>query len=195
MEIHITSKKKNCKVCGKSVVSDRMTQHTKTHNEASIICDICGKGYVFKYHLTSHMTVHECKICHRICKEESSLSAHNARFHSNRRFKCKQCDYIAKTAGVLRVHVNDHNKKYKCDLCPRTFASSHQLQKHKAFHEKPELFKCEICKNIFMAKRSLKNHLMGHAKPKLSKYSCDRCPKNYSTEKGLKLHKWAHNEG
>ena len=55
---------------------------------------------------------------------------------------------------------NEGKKKFKCELCEKSFTHKRFLKSHvTVVHEKLEQFKCEICQKTFYREGILANHI------------------------------------
>ena len=131
-------------------------------------------------------------------------------FNSND-FKCKVCDFEAKTLGALKQH-NIKLHKLQCSICLTRFTSQEELRKHSKEHRKAKHcnicdktvanismhvrkvhgceknFQCEICDYAFYSQKELTEHIEGiHSKEKQLK-NCDQCDKSFKNSFSLKYH-------
>ena len=90
------------------------------------LCDICGKKYVTKFTLETHMKIHYgikdqvCFICKKSFTAKANLDAH-----------------------VINVHTNEH---YSCDICEKQLKNKRSLTRHKK--------RCEERSRQFLEKKS-----------------------------------------
>lgn len=81
-------------------------------------------------------------------------------------------------------------KRYKCEICSRTFTESSTRSKHMATHGEKQ-FKCDICEKLYSRKSTLNKHVQAHFRPKDKSADCEaqECPvcfKNVTSD--LKRH-------
>ncbi|KAF2905109.1 hypothetical protein ILUMI_01065, partial [Ignelater luminosus] len=70
---------------------------------------------------------------------------------------CNNCSIdLSTTAAVKEINKISFSKRFKCPICPKTYARHKNLQYHKKSH--PNLF-CTGCKTIFDDVTSQKSHL------------------------------------
>ncbi|XP_065564290.1 zinc finger protein 112-like [Artemia franciscana] len=87
-----------------------------------------------------------------------------------------------------RVHTR--GKRYKCEVCEKTFSRSGNLNKHKRLHTGEKPFKCGVCKKGFYESGNLKRHERIHIEEK--PYKCNVCKKFFSQSSHLKMHQKGH---
>ena len=99
----------------------------KNHSsDKPCLCDICGKKYVTKFTLETHMKIHYgikdqvCFICKKSFTAKANLDAH-----------------------VINVHTNEH---YSCDICEKQLKNKRSLTRHKK--------RCEKRSLLFLEKKS-----------------------------------------
>ncbi|XP_053681943.1 early growth response protein 1-like [Sabethes cyaneus] len=76
---------------------------------------------------------------------------------------------------------------YTCSDCPRTFTSSHQLNRHVSVHTKGLQFKCEFCTKSFLRKCQLVVHRRTHTGER--PHQCDKCLKRFKDGGTFSKHK------
>ena len=99
----------------------------KNHSsDKPCLCDICGKKFVTKFTLETHMKIHYgikdqvCFICKKSFTAKANLDAH-----------------------VINVHTNEH---YSCDICEKQLKNKRSLTRHKK--------RCEERSLLFLEKKS-----------------------------------------
>ncbi|CAB0043631.1 unnamed protein product [Trichogramma brassicae] len=86
-----------------------------------------------------------------------------------------------------KTESNAEEKSFKCDSCPRGYASKkilirHQRIVHTVIKEHP----CETCGKIFKFKRNLRAHFW---KAHTKRHRCDACDKTFQSERDFDRHK------
>lgn len=124
--------------------------------------------YYFRQHLKSHKEgPYECHFCGRKYHKKSFLHGHIDRNHIEKDF-AKKGDYA-------------------CHLCERRYLTDFRLKQHLGIHRLKEKA-CPFCGKLT---RHLTSHLLKHEEP-AERFQCDKCEKNYKSEKHLQLHAIVH---
>ncbi|XP_064080396.1 zinc finger protein 852-like [Macrobrachium nipponense] len=133
-----------CEFCGKSFKNNSILNHIKVmHKEAPVQCLHCPKKFVYRSRMLAHID-----------------SCHNA----EKKYKCNQCSYSAKTANSLnlhrrRCHLDPKKLKwYECDICNRKFYLPSKLTVHYRAHTGEKPFSCQTCGKTFACKYNKKEH-------------------------------------
>lgn len=107
----------------------------------------------------------------------------------NRKYRCKQCGYVAMDKHDFWEHSKDHIKSDKMLACPKcNFVTEykHHLEYHLRNHFGSKPFKCAKCNYSCVNKSMLNSHMKSHSN--IYQYRCDDC--TYATKycHSLKLH-------
>lgn len=112
-----------------------------------------------------------------------------------RKYRCKQCNFIAVSKEDFWAHTKSHiksDKQLKCPECPFVTEYKHHLEYHLRNHYGSKPFKCEKCNYSCVNKSMLNSHLKSHSK--VYQYRCADC--SYATKycHSLKQHlrKYTH---
>ncbi|XP_062562550.1 protein hunchback [Armigeres subalbatus] len=115
-----------------------------------------------------------------------------------KKFKCKQCDFVAVTKLSFWEHTRGHIKPEKmltCPKCPFVTEYKHHLEYHLRNHQRSKPFQCPKCSYSCVNKSMLNSHMKSHSN--VFQYRCADC--NYATKycHSLKLHlrKYTHKPG
>ncbi|CDQ59518.1 unnamed protein product [Oncorhynchus mykiss] len=108
----------------------------------------------------------------------------------NKRFKCDVCEKTFSKKELLRVHKLIHTKPFKCDICEKTFSRKGLLEGHKLIHTRP--FTCDVCDKTFSLNRMLLRHKLIHTGER--PFACGQCGKTFRMSKQLERHMLHHKE-
>ena len=104
-------------------------------------CNVCGKGFGRKSHLTRHSFLHT--------KEKL--------------FSCTDCNKQFSRKDHLEKHAHTHSFKmtlhYECDLCGKRYNNKPNLNVHMAVHKANISFPCKLCDKTFTIKGELNRHI------------------------------------
>lgn len=105
---------------------------------------------------------------------------------------CSSKDF--KTFTQLRYHyTKQHNSKGFVMCCNIKHLRRHKLYEHIQYHMDPKRFLCEVCQKTFNSSHNLKTHVkMTHLPEDLKKYFCEKCDKRFGTAFQLKQHQMTH---
>ena len=93
------------------------------------------------------------------------------------------------------------NKKFACELCPKTFAKRNKLNAHEKTHlgVKVRENSCELCDAKFTRKDNLVRHIktyhsngVGSKTMERLEFQCDICPQSFKQKRILTAHKYIH---
>ncbi|KAH9635366.1 hypothetical protein HF086_000216 [Spodoptera exigua] len=156
----------------------------KKHSAPKYICDICGKGYSFKYSIKDHMInshlgikQHICDICGNCFKTKKYLKAftnsnaltmHMVTHSDERPFSCDICGASYKYKSHAKVHMLRHSGflPHKCSQCTKAFATTTQLKVHSSVHTGVRRHACiaQNCVKTFHSKKLMFAHLQSRHK-------------------------------
>ncbi|XP_055623958.1 zinc finger protein 227-like [Toxorhynchites rutilus septentrionalis] len=152
--------------------------------ETSQICPICGKIFVHKSNLSSHMKIHSdkkdyvCDICGKQFYIRKELYMHIESFHEKKTFDCNICGIkCGWRKGLLRhmknKHSNETTLKHKCTYCDKAFYLPSQLRLHVMKHTGDRIT-CDICGagyrfNYALTQHKIREHGMEFKGVKLHK--------------------------
>lgn len=105
---------------------------------------------------------------------------------------CSTKDF--KTFTQLRYHyTKQHGSKGFVMCCNIKHLRRHKLYEHIQFHMDPNRFLCDVCQKTFNSSHNLKTHVkMTHLPEEMKKYLCEKCDKRFGTAFQLKQHLMTH---
>ena len=124
-------------------------KHTKTYD-----CSICSEVFSSKWTLRKHLEdihnqakvekeVQKCPLCGKMQNGVIGLKAHLKKVH-----KPEVCQLCGKTVKILKrhmenIHVDDSEKKVKCEQCGKGFIDTSHLRFHQmSVHIKTRPYRC-----------------------------------------------------
>ena len=138
------------------------------------VCEECGKHVKF---LTIHMnTVHQdqklpCPHCQLCFKTKIRLKKHIQTMHE--KAPCSQCGEMVGIAKMWRHVASKHtpatDRRFKCDVCGKSFIESARLKDHKNIHTGEKPYKCKFCNACFASAGTHAMHQRSHLGHRRSK--------------------------
>ena len=110
-----------------------------------------------------------------------------------KKYKCEICPKSFDRRPYLSDHMNSHTKErpIECEFCSKTFLGSGTLFNHRKSHF-PPMLKCDFCPKMFTLKRGLEQHMNLHKGEK--PFKCDKCDERFAHSCGLSQHRKKHSE-
>lgn len=86
--------------------------------------------------------------------------------------------------------VHSKQKRFRCEVCGKTFARKAELQNHTMIHTRDRPFVCKVCNKTFNQKSNLKTHVRTtHNDEK--QYKCTECEDQFKRRRLLTYHIYA----
>ncbi|XP_053962180.1 transcription factor grauzone [Anastrepha ludens] len=108
---------------------------------------------------------------------------------------CELCTFISEDYTSIRKHFQIQHPKIKSYVrcCNKKLFHRLEIVQHAYKHHDPEFFKCKVCQKLFSEQATLSRHMIAaHAPEEELKFHCDQCPKRFSRQKKLELHRNSH---
>ncbi|XP_038642200.1 zinc finger and BTB domain-containing protein 1-like [Scyliorhinus canicula] len=142
---------------GKTAAGSRKQKRLRKHS-----CEVCGKGFLKRGHLTQHLAAHG----------------------KERRFFCQVCGQGYPRERELRLHVATHTgtARYECQLCGLGNERKHRHLRHMTCHLTQGQALCQVCFEIVLSAADLEQHLESHF------YPCGTCGEKFKLKKDMVTH-------
>ncbi|XP_065348023.1 zinc finger protein ZFP2-like isoform X1 [Cloeon dipterum] len=151
-------------------------------------CSKCAKGFVQETNYLEHIAkAHDsfCKTCKRYFISARDRIAHSCLY------KCRHCDFSAKTHTKLQVHIeniHENGIEFECDICKEKFLSKRSLISHIVASGIDHSFigtYCSICNYDYRSMYSLKLHIQ---RVHQGVFKCTGCNTSFATKEERKVH-------
>ena len=139
----------------------------KKYKPSRAQCDLCGKSVI---NLTQHlMQVHEridqklpCPHCDLVARNQAALQKHIEWFHI--KDPCPDCGEVLPRGKMKRhkAQYHDAERRWKCDMCPKSFVAHQSLKDHRNIHTGEKPYKCRFCTACFASCGTHAMHQRGH---------------------------------
>jgi len=169
----LTQRRLWCKQCTSiSRIPKKYYYYTKIadreHHEAKFeLCPECGKNV---QHLKAHIRViHNntkqiCPHCNLECNSVKYLKQHVQTMHE--KVPCVECGKLYGIAVMKRhiqaQHTPSHERKFKCAVCGKGFATNQRLKDHDNVHTGNKPYKCKFCSACFASRGTHAMHQRSH---------------------------------
>lgn len=163
-----TNSKVPCPSCGKEIVKEGLSEHTRVDPEdkiADYTCSDCNKKFPNKRCLNHHRLIHQertfiCDFsdCHRAFLSLSQLQSHVKWHSSTKSLKCpyQDCNKTYSKQQGLKIHVATKHENYRksCPV-PNCQYSSGIFQDMRGHVKRHKEFKTDVLDAYIMAVRKL----------------------------------------
>lgn len=215
LEAEFTGK---CPKCLKDVISAKALQtHLKSCSLKCYICDkVCDNREDLNEHKAAHNIGLQCEMCSKPMANVTALKNHILRKHTEKKFKCDECEMKFASEKFLQLHNRLHEKEreeIKCDRCGweasgvearlkfkvhiKTHSEFRCWPCYKGFKSQEDMDKhvanhqintCQECDVTFVNIHSFRKHMRSakHGGPR--NFQCDKCEKSYITNEKLRNH-------
>jgi len=164
--------------------------------DVNVAIEQIGKRPDHSYHTykkeTKENTVKKCNLCEYTAKSAAILKIHMRSHTGGKPFICKICNSSFSQIGNFRRHCRIHSgdKPFKCKICAYSSSGSGSLTRHNRIHSGEKPFKCKICTFCSSDPSTLKKHNRMHTGEK--PYTCKICTKSFSRPDTLRNHGRMH---
>lgn len=106
--------------------------------------------------------------------------------HSEAKYKCQLCPNVYKSSHILKEHLLKHEgiRKYKCDLCNKDFAQQSHLAAHKAVHSERRYVPIFITYKQYKIIIYKGNYYFFF----LHRFMCPGCQRPFNRQDNMKMH-------
>lgn len=198
---HEIIKKKNifrCHICQKYFTSKLcLSKHVRRiHNDLSknYECSKCSKIYHKRCQIINHIFMNHqedySKYCCSVCLSSQESNSQKQINLTNKMFKCDVCPKSFATSYKLYLHYKWHLgiNNFKCLYCSKAFSKYSVYLSHDRTHINKKLFKCNFCEKWFIISYNLHTHTQTRYKP----FKCDICQNSFARMSSLLSHKKIH---
>ncbi|XP_052768876.1 zinc finger protein 37 homolog [Mya arenaria] len=131
----------------------------------------------------------QCPECGKMFQGKMVLATHVRYIHKNiRNHQCHLCSYSAKSANMLRLHLNAHQgiHPFACEQCTFTCVQKYQLKSHMRTHTGEKPYKCDQCNYAAAWNVQLKEHVKAHSLS--TAVTCQQCRVMFKNQHTLAIH-------
>ena len=90
----------------------------------------------------------------------------------------------------MRIHTENPEKPFKCDICDAAFGKMGHLNRHKRIHTGEKPYKCDTCGAAYIQKSNLIGHIRIHTGEK--PFKCEVCDHRFARKTDLNQHMRTH---
>ncbi|KAI8431345.1 hypothetical protein MSG28_015885 [Choristoneura fumiferana] len=200
---------RECRVCGMRFECPNRREFFDHYRELheKHVCDHCGKNYLKKKTLISHIaklhTIYNCNICNVTYSTRDSYKRHQKEKHEvdmSEQNYCVECNMQFMNSATYNIHIRSSVKHrptraYPCPDCGKVYTKNISMRNHyKLVHLKKSDYHCAICDTYYLTGHRLRYHQKYfHDKlPKPKNKLCKYCGKGFNNNRILDNHVRTH---
>ncbi|XP_061079121.1 zinc finger protein 883-like isoform X2 [Conger conger] len=173
--------------------------HQTIHREKQFSCNDCGKCYLEKWRLDSHLCSrtggkpYKCNDCGNSFSQEVHLSLHQCLHNKVKQYSCvKSGENSSRKRKLESQHrIYREGNFYSCAVCQKSFTNINTFTQYLCKHITDKSHRCLECGKCFTERSSLLLHQRTiHAGEK--PHSCAECGKNFTQKANLQKHQVIH---
>ncbi|XP_042855476.1 zinc finger protein OZF-like [Penaeus japonicus] len=177
--------------------NEELLHRKNDEKRKGLVCELCGKKFLSKSKLKTHMRVHtkekpySCEVCEKTFSQKQHLVTHMRVHTEEKPYSCEVCKKAFSQKPSLLTHMRAHTKEkpYSCEDQAAHREGNEEVP-HRNCDVKKKRFVCDLCGMIWFYKSLLARHMRVHTKER--PYSCEVCEKAFSEKPGLVTHMRVH---
>ena len=178
-----------CAACNEGCsTTENLITHMNTHDEKKFLCKLCertftnARTYVVHTKLHTGEQLHQCTECGKFFLLRSGLTSHMRQHMTERTQLCTICDSKFFLLKELKAHYRRSHtaeKRHMCTICGKRFRSAGQLIQHDKVHTGERSHICPICSKRYCSYSGMQVHIRTHTGERPS--HCSVCNKSLHT--------------
>ncbi|XP_044260337.1 zinc finger protein 595-like [Tribolium madens] len=171
------------------------------------VCFHCEKTFKIKSILEDHIKykhtetdltkpLNICDVCGSSFSNKYLLKRHLKNVHATeKKFKCELCERKFASPVYLNAHKRYHSgeRKHICSFCGKGYITASDLYHHEKIHANKRAYRCHICPKAFNTSSDLHKHkICVHQDRSQWKYECSFCQRRFPLKTNLDTHTKTH---
>ncbi|XP_004522659.2 transcription factor grauzone [Ceratitis capitata] len=193
-----------CELDSNKTLNDAICSNDESRDE--IIPSLIEKGKTIRGRGICKKSKVAKKVAHKIHKEERTIKLRHryvvkSKLEDDAMVKkyipmiCELCTFIGEDYSSVAKHFRKEHAKVKPYIrcCNKKLFLRQDIIHHAYRHDNPEFFKCKECQKVFAEQSTLSRHMITvHTPEEELNFCCDQCPKKFSRQEKLEIHRNSH---
>ncbi|XP_008194449.1 zinc finger protein 33B [Tribolium castaneum] len=195
-------------LCIKSYLSRKneikLEEEKPPPHDDHFVCFHCEKTFKIKSVLEEHIKykhtdtkpLNICDVCGSSFSNKYLLKRHLKNVHATeKKFKCELCERKFASPVYLNAHKRYHSgeRKHICSFCGKGYITASDLYHHEKIHANKRAYRCHICPKAFNTSSDLHKHkICVHQDRSQWKYECSFCQRRFPLKTNLDTHTKTH---